>query len=148
MGTHVTIDDDVVRAAEKLAREQDAMLGIVSGGLVLHVVVTALFVSGWGIAGAAIALLCSSSAVALAALHVVQRRLALPQAGWRTLTVAAPVAGPLLLALAVPDAWRPLAAIGAAAWIALGAWSSGLLSAGDLLALRSAIRGPQPVRSA
>jgi hypothetical protein len=27
MGTHVTIDDDVVRAAEKLAREQDRTVG-------------------------------------------------------------------------------------------------------------------------
>lgn len=27
MGTHVTIDDDVVRAAEKLAREQDRPVG-------------------------------------------------------------------------------------------------------------------------
>jgi len=27
MGTHVTIDDDVVRAAEKLAKEQDRTVG-------------------------------------------------------------------------------------------------------------------------
>ena len=27
MGTHVTIDDDVVRAAEKLAQEQDRSVG-------------------------------------------------------------------------------------------------------------------------
>jgi hypothetical protein len=27
MGTHVTIDDDVVRAAEKLAREQERTVG-------------------------------------------------------------------------------------------------------------------------
>jgi hypothetical protein len=27
LGTHVTIDDDVVRAAEKLAQEQDRSLG-------------------------------------------------------------------------------------------------------------------------
>ncbi|HEY5795533.1 MAG TPA: CopG family transcriptional regulator [Bosea sp. (in: a-proteobacteria)] len=27
MGTHVTIDDDVVRAAEKLAQEQDRTVG-------------------------------------------------------------------------------------------------------------------------
>jgi hypothetical protein len=33
MGTHVTIDDDVVRAAEKLAREQDRTVGEVISDL-------------------------------------------------------------------------------------------------------------------
>lgn len=134
--------------ALQAAREQNAMLGIVTGGLALHVVATALFVSRWGIEGAAIALLCSSSAVALAALLVVQRRLSLPSAGWRTVLVALPVAGPLVLAVASPDAWRPIAAVAAAGWICLGAWRSGLVSVTDLLALRSAVRGPQPARSA
>lgn len=33
MGTHVTIDEDVVRAAEKLAREQDRSVGEVISDL-------------------------------------------------------------------------------------------------------------------
>ncbi len=128
--------------ALQAARAQDAMLRIVTGGLALHVLATTVFVRWFGIEGAAIALLCSSTAVALGALRAVQQRLALPGITVRGLLQIVPVAGPLFLASSATDAWRPAVAACAIAWLAVGVWWSGLVASSDLHVLRGALRGP------
>lgn len=125
--------------ALQAAHEQRAMLGIVTGGLVLHVLLNIGLVAALGIQGAALALFLSSSGVAVGALWTVHRRIAPVRIGVPDVCRIAAVAAPLAAASLVPDAYRLAAGLAGAAWIAWVGSGAGLLGPADRARIAQAL---------
>jgi O-antigen/teichoic acid export membrane protein len=123
--------------------EQRAMVGVVSFGFLVHLVLNIALVHWLGIRGAALAMLISSSCVAAGALRAVHQRIAPVHVTAGLIPAALAVAGPLLLVSLAPGGFQIAAAMFGCVWLVLGAFLSGMLVPADIEGIRSALGSPR-----
>jgi O-antigen/teichoic acid export membrane protein len=122
------------------AGQQRAMAWIVTSGLALHVVLTAFLVPALGIGGAAVAMIVSSSVVALGALRTLHSRVAAISLTARAIPAILAVLGPLALVMAAPAPLRLATAGVGLAWLVAGALWHGIFVPADIADVRAAFR--------
>ncbi len=98
--------------------QQAAVLGVALVGTAVHVGLTLALVSAIGVPGAPIAVLISSTLVALASGWLFHRRIARLEVAPARLVGASAVAGPVGLVLLAPQGWALAAAAAGLAWLA------------------------------
>ena len=120
---------------------QKAMLGIGIVGTAFHVVATVVLVTLIGVLGAPIALLLSSSLLALLAARLFHTRVARIEPGVGTLIGASAVVAPIVLALLSPDRLTPLAVAGGLGWLAVLLLGRQVFPRAELDEVARALRG-------
>jgi O-antigen/teichoic acid export membrane protein len=120
--------------------EQRAMVRVIAMGLVLHVILNVVLVGLIGISGAAVAMLLSSSFVAIGALHAMHRRVAPLRLSLSLVPSAVAIVGPLALVSLAPSRYALAAVVAAGVWLAVGAAWSGIVGSADIDGLRTALR--------
>jgi len=123
--------------------EQRAMVGIVTTGVIAHVILNIVLVSTLGITGAAISMLISSGCVGLGAVIAIHRRVAPVRLTPAVFAALLPIVGPLVLATVAPPAYRwPVFLIGLV-WIGIGSFWHGTLSKTEVTDVLAAL-GTRP----
>lgn len=99
----------VLGQALQTSGQQRAMVSVVAAGLAVHIVLTILLVRVLGVGGAAVAMIGSSTVVALGALHAFHQRVAPVHLSTSAASALLAVAGPLLYASVAPSGMRLVA---------------------------------------
>ncbi len=121
--------------------EQRAMVRVVATGLIAHAFLNVALVSWFGIEGAAMAMLLSSSWVAAGALRAMHVRVARIHLAAALTPAAIVVVAPLVLVSVAPRGYLAAAALTSGVCLVVGALWSGMFRAGDIEGLRAALAG-------
>jgi O-antigen/teichoic acid export membrane protein len=119
--------------------EQRAMLGIIAFSVAVHAVLNIVLVRAFGIQGAALTMIVSSSCVAAGALRALHTRVAPVHVSWRAVPGVLAVVGPLVLVTVAPADYRMAAGAMGLAWLVVGSLWHGMLTPADLAGMRAAL---------
>ena len=119
--------------------QQRPMLAIIAVGVAVHTVLNIVLVRAFGIHGAPLAMLVSSSCVAAGALHAVHTRIAPVRFSASAVPQILAGVGPLVLVSAAPAEWRLAAAVVGLVWLVAGSLWSGTLTPADVAGMRAAL---------